>query len=342
MTMRICLIGDFSGRPDEGMKKVSMNLRKRLSERHAVLAVNTREVPRGGTVRRIRRFRPQVIHYIHGPTIRSLVLVKALALLCPGRPRTVVSATKPYFSGWSGRLVPFVRPDRVLIQSLLWESFFRDRGVPVAFFPNGVDCRQFRGAGAGEKRRLRRAYGLDEETFLVLHVGHIRTNRNLSVFREVQGLEGVDTLVVGGTENPADPGVTESLEAAGCRVWRRYFPDISELYRMADLYLFPTRFDHGRLPGSYNEIGAIDLPLSVLEAMASDLPVLSTPFGALPRVFREEGGLRFRRGRRALLEEVRRCRDQRAEGGGGTRVQALELSWERVIRRLEAFYGEAA
>ena len=42
--MRICLFGDFSGRPDEGMKNVSHNIKERLKMSHSILAINSRDI----------------------------------------------------------------------------------------------------------------------------------------------------------------------------------------------------------------------------------------------------------------------------------------------------------
>jgi glycosyltransferase involved in cell wall biosynthesis len=66
-------------------------------------------------------------------------------------------------------------------------------------------------------------------------------------------------------------------------VLHTYLPNIEDLYRASDLYLFPVH------EGS----GSIEFPLSVLEAMACNLPVLATRFGALPESFPEGFGLRY-------------------------------------------------
>ena len=42
--MRICLLGDFTGNPDEGMKKVSNTIRERLLLKHDILSLNHWEI----------------------------------------------------------------------------------------------------------------------------------------------------------------------------------------------------------------------------------------------------------------------------------------------------------
>ena len=52
---------------------------------------------------------------------------------------------------------------------------------------------------------------------------------------------------------------------------------------MSDLYVFPV----------VNNTEAIDMPLSVLEAMSCSLPVISTRFGGLVDYFEEDTGFRY-------------------------------------------------
>ena len=52
---------------------------------------------------------------------------------------------------------------------------------------------------------------------------------------------------------------------------------------MSDCYVFPT----------VHKKACIETPLSVLEAMACNLPIVSTRFGALPTIFNEGSGLFF-------------------------------------------------
>ncbi|HEX6492856.1 MAG TPA: glycosyltransferase, partial [Candidatus Dormibacteraeota bacterium] len=69
------------------------------------------------------------------------------------------------------------------------------------------------------------------------------------------------------------------LEESGVIVLRGYREDIAELYRLVDCYAFPTE----------STDFAIATPLSVVEAMASDVPVATTRLGALPERFADPG-----------------------------------------------------
>jgi len=336
--LRICLVGDFSGNPDEGMKKVSLELSRRLIMHHEVLLVGPRKILSRGLWRRVRVFSPDILHYAHGPTIRSLVSLRFAKCLCGNKPKTVVSATRPYFSRLSRLLVPFVKPDLVLTQSLRFERFFETCGCNVSFLPNGVDVEKFRPVLGDEKLRLRRKYDVPPDKFTILHVGHIKANRNLEILERIPSHdEDVQVIVVGGTSMPMDVKVKDSLERAGCTVWTQYFEDIEEIYQMADCFVFPTRDLVGdQLPTEYNEIGSIDLPLSVLEAMACNLPVLSTRFGALPRLFEPGDGFFYFHNERDLWTQLNEIRQGIVTPK--TRDQALELAWHKIIASLEDKY----
>jgi len=71
------------------------------------------------------------------------------------------------------------------------------------------------------------------------------------------------------------------LKKYGFRIIDEYVPNIEEIYNLADCYVFPTFKRHN----------CIDMPLSVMEAMACNIPVISTKFGGLPKIFKEGNGL---------------------------------------------------
>lgn len=336
--MRICLLGDFSGNSDEGMKNVSRSIREGLSKQHDILPLNARNTVKKSSLISIRTFRPHIIHYLHGPTIRSLLILKMLKQFSGNKPKTVCSATKPYFSGAAKPFVKFLRPSLVLTQSAIWENCFVYRNFHAKFFPNGVDTLRFRPGSKSEKSMLRKKWGISPDDFVVLHVGHIRNNRNLEVLKKIREIPGLRVIIVGGTTNPADEGLKRELTAAGCVVFHRFIDDISEIYKISDLYVFPTKYNHARLPQSYNEIGAVDMPLSVLEAMSANLPVITNPFGALPRAFESGKGLYFCCEDEDFISLARKIMKRDFDDKVNTRGKALTVAWEKMIPILETHY----
>jgi glycosyltransferase involved in cell wall biosynthesis len=115
----------------------------------------------------------------------------------------------------------------------------------------------------------------------VTQVGHLRSRRNLDRFLAFQASGGYHTVVVASTSTPQDAQIKKALTAAGTMVIDTYVPNIEDIYRLSDLYLFLAESD----------TAAIELPLSVLEAMACNLPVVCTPFGGLRDFFPAGHGL---------------------------------------------------
>ena len=335
--MRICLLGDFTGNPDEGMKNVSNTIRERMALKHDILALNPREIFNKRTIKNIRSFQPEIIHYIHGPTIRSLVLLQGLTIILGNKAKLISSATRPYFSRYSKWTIPLLKPDLILTQSSHFESFFKERGCRVEFLPNGVDCKKFAPVSEIEKFHIRNEFGLPENKNIILHVGHIKANRKLEVFKEIQKIDSIQVVIVGGTAQKSEDALKRNLQAAGIKICHEYYEDISKIYKMADLYVFPIRDTGGTLPDTYNQVGAIDLPLSVLEAMACNLPVITTRFGALQRLFKAGDGLQYAEDEAEIIAKVKNFSFKNVYE---TRQKVLPYDWDRIVVRIELEYQD--
>ena len=331
--MKICLIGDFSGTPDEGMKNLSKTIAGLLSLKHEVLKLSTRDVRKIDVIRRLKNFSPQIVHYLHGPTVRSFFLLRVLRMILGCK--TVASATRPYFSKCSRWLIMFLKSDLVLTQSEKFERFFKSQGCNVVFLPNGVDCNRFYPIDEQNRSRIRKELGLPEDKKILLHVGHIKENRQLNIFEKLQQINGFQVVIVGGTTQKSNEKLKYRLENAGIMVFHRYFDDVSIVYKAADMYVFPIRDTDDDMPDAYNQVGAIDLPLSVLEAMACNMPVITTRFGALPRLFEPGNGFFYSKDDDEtihLIKSIPNILDC------NTRKKVLPYHWENIVARIESEY----
>lgn len=335
--MRICLLGDFTGKPDEGMKNISKTVRDKLSLKQEVLALNSRDVLKRSFLNNIRSFRPEIIHYQHGPTIRSLIILKLAKIFSGNKPKTIVSATRPYFSKYSRWAIPLLKPDLILTQSSQFESFFKERSCRVEFLPNGVDCKKFAPVSETEKAHLRTEFGLPKDKKIILHVGHIKENRKLEVFKKIQGIDNVQVVIVGGTAQKSNDALKTDLQESGIRICHEYYEDISKFYKIADLYVFPIKDTGNTLPDTYNQVGAIDLPLSVFEAMACNLPVITTTFGALQRLFQPGDGLHYAEDEADIIGQVKSFSFKNV---CNTREKVLPYDWEKIVVRIESEYQD--
>lgn len=324
--MKICLIGHYGRLYDEGGRNVALNIARGLSKYHEIMKLNVWDI---NTWRKIRSFRPQIIHYI--PNVLLAFAMPKILSFCYKDAKTVMSAHhlpafRPHRFSFK-TLMPLLNPDITLIQSYESEQILTKLGYKTQFLPNGVDTEKFTPASKDIKEKLREKYGLDKRKFIVLHVGSIRRNRNIQVLNRIQHEEDVQVVIIG-TSMPVEHEVYKSLIENGCIVWRTYFENIEEIYALSDCYIFPV----------INKLGSIELPLSVFEAMSCNLPVITTKFGGLERVFKETDGLEFVNEEKDFVSESEKIKKGNIEIK--TREKILPYSWENISKRLEEIYEE--
>jgi len=327
--MKICLLGEFSGNLDEGMRKVSFHFAEEFKKKqHQVLTLDLRDVFTKAFWKDIKNFNPDIIHYIHGPSIKSFILLKVISLYSRDA-KTVMSAMHPSFSFLSRQFISVFKPDLILTQSHETEEMFKKRGCKTEFMPCGVDVKKFTPVTVKVKEELREKYGVEKQKFVILHVGSIKRGRNVLLLKELQEKDGTNQVViVGATSTGIEKEILHQLEKAGCIVWKEYFEEkeIQEIYALSDCYVFPAT----------NVLSAIEIPLSVLEAMSCNLPVISTRFGGLDRAFEEGDGLIFADKDEDFMQGI-----EKIKRGGmeiRTREKVLPYSWENIAKRLEETY----
>ena len=163
----------------------------------------------------------------------------------------------------------------------LAEAYERYRGE-VAILEASVDLDQFTPVSQEQKLALRAKYGLPADRKILLHVGHAIAERGLSWMLHVP--PHMLALFVKSTfQHPRENAelIKQLRDRENVIVMEEYFPRIEELFQLSDCYIFTVQ-----------ENGAINMPLSVFEAMACNLPVVAARFGELEWL--EEGeGLKF-------------------------------------------------
>ena len=198
--------------------------------------------------------------------------------------------------------IPLQLVDSVVVSSSVMRQYFCGLGitVPIEVIANGVDLVRFRPAERPAERQIvRRALGIGPKELMMLFVGSVKPRKGLDLLLEVwvrvaKEHPNAHLVIVGPRRDRVDPanrGFHERLEAlcvgsgAPERVhFAGIVGNVEDYMRAADIFVFPSQRE--------------GMPNVVLEAMASGLPVVMTPFVGLPAEFGEPG-------RQYLLAESR-------------------------------------
>lgn len=321
--MKISILGSYSNTLDEGVANVSYHVYENLRSRHPRLSLlNVQNAYTLKFWKCILALKPNIIHYVPGPTLKGLILVKLIRLLTGSR--SVVSATQPILPKYFKIISSFLKPDIVIVQSKKSENLFRSLNYKTIFIPNGVDTDKFTPVNYEKKIELRKKFGLDEREFIVLHIGPLKKGRNQ---KSLLQLNNEKILLVLSTSAGSEEWLHKELTKANVTIWTDFFPNIQEVYAIADVYIFPV----------FEELNSIEIPLSVLEALACNLPVITTRYGGLNRILQDGEGLFFIDTEEQIPELVSKIKNGCKID---TRKKIEALSWKNIVKDMSDIYEE--
>ena len=262
------------------------------------------------------------ILYIPKASITPATFVRAkLIRFCTGKEVNILSLQPIKYSFPAKIMVSAIRPARVLTQSFDSAKQLEVMGIKTSVLPLGVNDKKFCGCNRAKKRKLRDKYSFDPDVEVLIHVGHIKRARNIEWLIEVKKyLPKVNVLIVGSTTTVHEEDLRRLLEEKGIIVLREYIPSIEEIYQLADWYVFPV----------LKNDEAIETPLSVLEAMATNLPVLTTRFGSLPDTFCQDEHFRFINSPEDIVIAVK----EGFSGNCNNREKIRPFTWDAIADKL--------
>ncbi len=235
------------------------------------------------------RMRPDVVHVhdllspstialLSHPAVRSPVVAKVLSTGPGGDLNRLL--TKPFGRGRMRAMArtfsAFVCLSDEVAEELGKHGVGADR---LRRIPNGVDSDRFRPASPGEREAERKRLGLDPEGVLALYTGRFAPVKRLDLLIDaVARVPDLRLVMVGeGSEEQELRGTIEARNLGGRVKLLPLVDDPAPLYRAADLYVCASSTE-----GMSN---------SVLEAMASGLPVVAAKASGMAELVTPQTGV---------------------------------------------------
>lgn len=211
-----------------------------------------------------------------------------------------------------------------------WEAVPRDKITVIA---NGVDDSAFRPATDGEKTASRQRLGLPPDAFVVGGMGRLAYEKNFAALPELAAREENVTFVVAGS-GPEETRLRELAKRLGVAermIFAGAVSDRPQFYHALDVFILPSLHE--------------GLPMALLEAMASGVPVLASRLEGIAAALAEEqeGLLAGAGDLDELSGKLRRLAENpalRVELAAAARTKAIErYSAARTARLVEAVYS---
>lgn len=270
----------------------------------------------------IRKFKPDLIIYSPESSGTLFSFIRLLIIRCYYfKSKTILINLQRRDHNWVGKkIIKLFQPDWVVAFSKNDCHYFNKIGITTILSKTGVDIHQFKPVNNDLKWELRKKYGFNESDKIALHVGHIKKTRNVDVLKALTN-EDYKVIIIGSTSTSSDEELRNDLLKHGIKIINTYLSKIEEIYQLSDVYVFTALNDHS----------AIEFPLSVLEAMACNLPVVTTPYGSISDYFAETKCFTFFNNQEELINQIggvlRTDSNNRA-------IVSKNFSWDSIFNAL--------
>lgn len=302
MTKRkILFITEYLNPPyDEGIKKTAFNIYTKLNYKYDlkvicrygfneenIFVLNANPLFLSGNIRKIiSDFNPFVIIYLPfaSSTFAGYLRLRVLRFFARNTKMIFIALQPKPLKKWQKLSVNFLKPQFALTPSPSLQKFWESYNINSRLLPLITDQSVFKPLEITERKLdIRKKYNIPPNSYLISHMGHINEGRNLESLIPLQKA-GYQVMIVGSSSTPKDAlgpkDLKSKLEKEGIIVLNKFVEHIEEIYQMSDLYIFPVT-----APNS-----SIGMPLSILEARACGIPVLTTDFGSISAFIGDDNG----------------------------------------------------
>lgn len=220
------------------------------------------------------------------------------------------------------------RPSLIITPSRVYSTYLKSLGIKSVSIPLGVNNSIYREYCQEEKITLRLKYEIDVNKHVVLHVGHINESRNLNWLIDIKKYNSdLEVVLVGSTYNNSDLDLYKKLKSYNIKIIDQYVSNMVDIYNLANFYVFPVENDHG----------AISTPLSVLEAMSCNLPIITTKFGSLIDMFVQDDDFHFVESSYDITNILNKLTNLTTKCKNRDKVS--DYTWEKVVNQIEQLLG---
>lgn len=273
----VIIADSLTQKTDEGYAKVANNLALKLKKDGAALidisgqynsladySIKTNKFLLDKRIKKICK-NENVLYICQLPSIGKTLKLFFLKHYCKCKNLSVIFIQVASIK-FISRILTKKSKSNIIVLSKKTKDFLSKWFKNIHLIKTGVDTNKFKPVDDAQKKLLRQKYKLSLNDKIILHVGHLKQGRNVELFSK---LHGFTKLLVVSTSTGEDIGFREKITANDNFIlFDEYISAIEEIYQLSDCYVFLVD----------NSLNCIDMPLSVIEACACNLPVISTSF----------------------------------------------------------------
>jgi glycosyltransferase involved in cell wall biosynthesis len=344
---KVVLVTEYLNPPyDEGIKKTVYNLFLDLDKNYELVVfcrfgfqkdnihiLNTNPLFFSKEIKIIiKNFNPDSLIYLpfQSSTFASYLRLKVLSSFAKTKNIMFIALQPKPLKQWQKLIVKFLRPKFALTPSPTLNKFWDKMKINNELVPLLTDLSIFKPiSNLKIKDDLRRKYNLPINSFIISHMGHLNEGRNLKTLIPLQQA-GVQIIIAASSSTPEDAKGQESLKNellnSGIIILDGYIENIEEVYQLSDIYIFPV----------IKKNSSIGMPLSILEARACSIPVITTNYGSIESYMQDDFGGIIYADPKFFLKSINELKNSENKNYAKTRVSGLnDMFYKTVHKQIE-------
>ena len=341
---KVLLITEYLNPPyDEGIKKTVYNLFLDLDKKYELQAicrfgfdkeniqiVNTNPLFISDEVRScIRNFDPDSLIYLpfQSSTFASYLRLKILSFYTNSNNIVLIALQPKPLKKWQELIVKFIKPKFALTPSPALNKYWNNMKVNNTLVPLLTDLTIFKPiTDLNFKVELRKKYNLPTDSFILSHMGHLNEGRNLKTLIPLQKA-GAQIVIVASSSTPEDAkghiSLKKELLDSGIIILDGYIEHIEEVYHLSDSYIFPV----------VKKNSSIGMPLSILEARACAIPVITTNYGSVKSYMKDDYDAIFYAEPQNFLNTMNKIKSSENRNYTKTKVAELNDMFYKIVHK---------